>query len=560
MRRRKGTVKPSERKSAGVRAPRRSLVSPHLPFCVSTLALILTAAALCPGPQGRCASVPGQLVNWGMRPGGRRGPTPGKEYMALSAGGYHDLALTAGGTLVAWGENSHGQCNVPTGSGFVAVAAGLYHNLALRADGSIVAWGDNSRGQCDAPRDGRFFAIAAGHWHSLAVRTDGSLVAWGWNDHKQCDVPDGNGYVDVSAGYYHSIALRADQSIVAWGGNGDGQCDVPPGGDFARIAAGTLHNVALRANGSLATWGRSDEGQCDAPPGYHFASVAAGSLHSVALTTDGRIIAWGRNDYTQCDAPADSNFVDVTAAGFHTGAIRDNRSKAERLRARAAITPPEKQVVREVIVKTPPATAAREPDRRLDTNRTTPAYAKPPKPSATKKPSDRVADAGRATTSQAGPEQTDPNRAESAPQEQAKVPVVSPVDANGRPVNPGDPASQGIAPDLYMDVADNAAPVYHFTSATSTRHFCTISEEEKYDLIDNHSDIWTYEGIAFFAYPEGRQPADARPVHRFWSSDVGRHLYTMDEGQKQLLVELFPHVWKYEGVAWYAPPAKPTKE
>ena len=128
------------------------------------------------------------------------------------------------------------------------------------------------------------------------------------------------------------------------------------------------------------------------------------------------------------------------------------------------------------------------------------------------------------------------------------------------PLNLTDFFRESIAADAYVGADANAVPVYHFTSIPPTRHFCTISKAEKYKLIDNHPDTWTYEGIAFFAYPPGRQPAGARPVHRFWSDSLGRHFYTMNETEKETLISKFANLWKYEGIAWYAPPAKPPEK
>jgi hypothetical protein len=54
---------------------------------------------------------------------------------AISAGGFHGLALKEDGTVVAWGLNDHGQARVPPGlSGVTAVAAGGFHSMALIAD------------------------------------------------------------------------------------------------------------------------------------------------------------------------------------------------------------------------------------------------------------------------------------------------------------------------------------------------------------------------------------------------------------------------------------------
>ncbi len=88
------------------------------------------------------------------------------------------------GSIVAWGNNDYGQSNVPVpNEGFVAVAAGGHHNLGLKADSSIVAWGRNISGQCNVPAPNEsFVVIAGGNYHSLGLKTDGSIEAWGHND------------------------------------------------------------------------------------------------------------------------------------------------------------------------------------------------------------------------------------------------------------------------------------------------------------------------------------------------------------------------------------------
>ena len=96
-------------------------------------------------------------------------------------------------------------------------------------------------------------------------------------------------------------------------------------------------------------------------------------------------------------------------------------------------------------------------------------------------------------------------------------------------------------------------PVYRFWSPTLESHFYTIDETEKNKLIVNYSHIWTPEGIAFFAYLHGQQPIAALPVYRFWSDTLETHFYTNNEAERNKLVSIFSHVWKFEGICWDGP-------
>jgi len=83
-------------------------------------------------------------------------------------------------------------------------------------------------------------------------------------------------------------------------------------------------------------------------------------------------------------------------------------------------------------------------------------------------------------------------------------------------------------------------------------HFYTISESEKNNLIDNYPNVWTYEGIVYYAYPQGQQPEQTKPVYRFWSPMNNRHFYTISESERDKLIDLYSHVWTYEGIVWYS--------
>jgi len=96
------------------------------------------------------------------------------------------------------------------------------------------------------------------------------------------------------------------------------------------------------------------------------------------------------------------------------------------------------------------------------------------------------------------------------------------------------------------------APVYRFWSATARAHFYTASESEKTTTIDLHSDTWTFEGVAFYAYPGGSAPAGTSAVFRFWSSTLIGHFFTISPTERDKLLRLYSLVWTYEMVAWHA--------
>ena len=50
------------------------------------------------------------------------------------------------------------------------------------------------------------------------------------------------------------------------------------------------------------------------------------------------------------------------------------------------------------------------------------------------------------------------------------------------------------------------------------------------------------------------RPAGSMPVYRFWSPANSVHFYTIDESEKAMLIRDWPTVWTFEGIAYYAWP------
>ncbi len=107
---------------------------------------------------------------------------------------------------------------------------------------------------------------------------------------------------------------------------------------------------------------------------------------------------------------------------------------------------------------------------------------------------------------------------------------------------------------LPADFEDGSAPVYRFWSDTLRTHYYTIDVAERNKLIYEASATWVYEGEAFWAFPPNNRMSGTIPVYRFWSDAIKRHFYTTNEEQKDKLIAENWDVWTYQGVAWYAYP------
>ena len=112
---------------------------------------------------------------------------------------------------------------------------------------------------------------------------------------------------------------------------------------------------------------------------------------------------------------------------------------------------------------------------------------------------------------------------------------------------------EGVAYSAFTQPITDALPVYRFWSDEKQGHFYTISETEKNSIIATYpTNVWKYEGIAFYAYPN--QKADTTPVYRFWSDTKQGHFYTASLAEKDSIIATYPtNVWKYEGIAYYVP-------
>lgn len=109
----------------------------------------------------------------------------------------------------------------------------------------------------------------------------------------------------------------------------------------------------------------------------------------------------------------------------------------------------------------------------------------------------------------------------------------------------------------WLSPADAAAiairqPVYRFYVPQSGVYFYTIYTSERDTILATLSNVFTYEGIAFYASPT--PTAGYSDIYRFRNTLNGSYLYTISEDEKNSILQGYPQ-YALEGTAWYAEPS-----
>ena len=101
--------------------------------------------------------------------------------------------------------------------------------------------------------------------------------------------------------------------------------------------------------------------------------------------------------------------------------------------------------------------------------------------------------------------------------------------------------------------SNDASKVYRFFRTDVGSHFYTTSELEKQAVINNLPQ-YSYEGESFKAADKNdiSDPlSGAKPVYRFLNQNTGVHLYTINEGEKDFIIDNLDN-YAFEDVAYHA--------
>ena len=266
----------------------------------------------------------GSIVTWVSNSSSIPFTAPGAvahDYVDLSCGNDHAVALRQDGSLVAWGSPS--QTNVPAGYDYVGISAGSYHSIALKTDGSVVVWGGSGSEAPYIPTGTDYVAVAAGNNVNYLLKSDGSIVGWDLSG-QSIPVASGNDFTAISTSSMQTLALKADGSVVSW--DSAGTLQSTPSGTFSMICAGGMKSLAIKTDGSIVEWESTGTINPNVPSGNDYVSVSDGYNAFYAVKSDGSVVSWRSDGMEAAEAPAWNDYVAVSGGYYYGAGLREDGS------------------------------------------------------------------------------------------------------------------------------------------------------------------------------------------------------------------------------------------
>lgn len=470
----------------------------------------------------------GTVVAWGDDRYGQVSEVPaGRSFVAIAAGDGHVVALRSDGSLVVWGYWGAVE-EMPTSGSYAAISAADNHCLALTDDGAIVSWGDapEAYGLDDVPAGKAYVGIAAGYLHGLAVTNDGSVAGWGagteagehpnWG---QADPPAGYDYTAVAGGLYFSVGLTRGPDVRTISD------------DFDDNRQGTMWS--LDADDLSGCWLEEVNQRLE------LRATAKANWSSAFYLAKGWPIGPADDFALRVDFKQEAELGNSTWLSVVLTPSVDNRG-SQHVEFGAGSDDSYPYLWLETIDET--IKYNKSTHRDYETGTLFISY-------------DASVDELYFSVQGYGAENawaTARNLLQGAWAGQA-VSVGLGGGSNRVQIESGQACLDNFVLETAGAVGGQLRAVYRFWSPILRSHFYTASEVERDRLVREYADIWTLEGEVFYA-AAAPVNADLAPVYRFWAPKTGAHLYTIDEAEKDRLVKEGQGIWTFEGVAFYAYP------
>jgi alpha-tubulin suppressor-like RCC1 family protein len=219
-------------------------------------------------------------------------------WIAMSSGGSHRLAIKQDGTVWAWGSNREGQLGIGTFGepqtlpvqvknlkNVVQIGTGNFNSYAVLKDGTVWSWGDNTDGQVG---DGTVTERKIGSGEAIENNNRNEPVQLKQLSH----------IVAITGNFAASFALQDDGTLWGWGFVSIPYQSEPvkliDWTDIKGIATGYSGNLlAVKKNGTV--WINGKDGPVQIKGLDHITAVAVSAGSCFALREDGTVWAWGEN-------------------------------------------------------------------------------------------------------------------------------------------------------------------------------------------------------------------------------------------------------------------------
>jgi alpha-tubulin suppressor-like RCC1 family protein len=234
----------------------------------------------------------------------------GNNWIQISVGRIIAAGIKSDTSLWMWGFNQDGNCGqgndepeistpsqIITVKNWLRVSCGDSHTMAIKTDGSLWGWGANLIGQIGLPQLANFsspvqsafattdwYQVACGTNYTLALKKNGTLWAWGYNYLGQLGnntetststpVQIGSGiWNQIASGYGLSAGILNDGSLYTWGFNGYGSLGdntiinrsspvkIGSSNTWLEISCGVSNISARKNDGTIWTTGNAGFGK-----------------------------------------------------------------------------------------------------------------------------------------------------------------------------------------------------------------------------------------------------------------------------------------------------------
>ncbi len=106
---------------------------------------------------------------------------------------------------------------------------------------------------------------------------------------------------------------------------------------------------------------------------------------------------------------------------------------------------------------------------------------------------------------------------------------------------------EGVA--YYTNPANNTQPLYRFYNRVSKSHFYTASLDEANTILLRYSNTFTLDGQTYAVNPA--PVPNSTPVYRFFNLRNGSHFYTASAEEADMVIATWPSVYRFEGAAFW---------